>query len=105
MTGEVLVTCVFGGLVAGWLATFYMKAGPYGLIGDLVLGLVGGLVGGGIFRVLGFFPRAGMWPVALLAFVGAAGVLFAQRQLWHQPPLRRRRRRSIASGAWRAEQD
>jgi uncharacterized membrane protein YeaQ/YmgE (transglycosylase-associated protein family) len=34
------------GLVAGWLAGQFMKGGGYGLIGDIVLGIVGAIVGG-----------------------------------------------------------
>ncbi|MFN8481602.1 MAG: GlsB/YeaQ/YmgE family stress response membrane protein [Anaerolineae bacterium] len=39
------------GLLAGWIASMIMRSG-YGLIGDLVLGVVGAIVGGwlaGIF--------------------------------------------------------
>ena len=34
------------GLVAGWLAGKIMKGSGYGIIGDLVLGIVGAFVGG-----------------------------------------------------------
>jgi uncharacterized membrane protein YeaQ/YmgE (transglycosylase-associated protein family) len=34
------------GLVAGWLAGQFMKGGGYGLIGDIVLGIVGAIIGG-----------------------------------------------------------
>jgi hypothetical protein len=41
------VSWVVVGLLAGWLAGFVMEGGGYGLIGDMVLGLVGS-VGGGL---------------------------------------------------------
>jgi len=41
------------GLLAGWLAEIVMKDGGYGLIGDMVLGIVGSVVGGWIFWALG----------------------------------------------------
>jgi uncharacterized membrane protein YeaQ/YmgE (transglycosylase-associated protein family) len=34
------------GLIAGWLAGQVMKGGGYGLIGDIVLGIVGAIIGG-----------------------------------------------------------
>jgi len=34
------------GLVAGWLAGQFMRGGGYGMIGDIILGIVGALVGG-----------------------------------------------------------
>ena len=34
------------GVLAGWLTGFVMKDGGYGLVGDMVLGLVGSVVGG-----------------------------------------------------------
>ena len=52
------VSWVVVGLLAGWLAGIVMKGGGYGLIGDLVLGLVGSVVGGWIFGPWAS-PRAG----------------------------------------------
>jgi uncharacterized membrane protein YeaQ/YmgE (transglycosylase-associated protein family) len=40
------------GLIAGWLAGQVMKGGGYGLIGDLVLGIIGAIVGGFLTGVL-----------------------------------------------------
>jgi uncharacterized membrane protein YeaQ/YmgE (transglycosylase-associated protein family) len=40
------------GLIAGWLAGQVMKGGGYGLIGDLVLGVVGAIIGGFLTGVL-----------------------------------------------------
>ena len=34
------------GLIAGWLAGMVMKGGGYGLVGDIVLGILGALIGG-----------------------------------------------------------
>src|SRR5436190_452603 len=41
-----IVAWVVVGLVAGWLAGVVMKGGGYGFIGDIIVGLVGALVGG-----------------------------------------------------------
>ena len=34
------------GLIAGWLAGLIMRGGGYGVIGDIILGIVGAIVGG-----------------------------------------------------------
>ena len=76
------VSWVVVGLLAGGLAEIVMKDGGYGLIGDLVLGLVGSVVGGGIFWALGVFAGAGLFPTVFAAFVGAVIVIVAQRKVW-----------------------
>ncbi len=72
------------GLLAGALAWIVMKDGGYGLIGDLVLGIVGSVVVGGIFWALGVAVGGGLFPTAYVAFAGAIMVLVAQRKVWAQ---------------------
>jgi len=81
MTLEMLVMWAVVGLVAGWLAGIVMKGGGSGLIGDIVLGLVGSIVGSWMFRALGVYPRAGMLALILVAFIGAVIVIVAGRAL------------------------
>jgi uncharacterized membrane protein YeaQ/YmgE (transglycosylase-associated protein family) len=50
--------------------------------GDILLGLVGSLVGGGIVWALGASPEAWMVAAAGVAFVGAAIVIVLQRKIW-----------------------
>jgi len=76
------VSWVVVGLLAGWLAGFVMKGGGYGLIGDMVLGLVGSVGGGLIFGALGVSAGGGLVPTVLVAFVGAVIVIVAQRKVW-----------------------
>lgn len=83
MNMEMLVMWVVVGLVAGWLAGFVMKGGGYGLIGDIVLGLVGSIVGSWVFQALGVSAGAGPFAAVVVAFVGAVLVIFAQRKLWY----------------------
>ena len=82
MTLEILVMWMVVGLVAGWLAGIVMKGGGYGLIGDIVLGLVGSIVGSWIFGALGVYPRAGMLVAVVVAFIGAVILIGAQRMIW-----------------------
>jgi uncharacterized membrane protein YeaQ/YmgE (transglycosylase-associated protein family) len=59
------------GLVAGWLAGKVMKGGGYGVIVDIILGIVGGFVGGWLFGMLGIWPGGGVIGSIIVAFIGA----------------------------------
>ncbi len=70
------------GLVAGWLAGQFMRGG-YGLIGDIVLGIVGAIVGGflsglilGRDMVTGFDLES-----VLVAFLGAVLLIAVSRMV------------------------
>jgi uncharacterized membrane protein/uncharacterized membrane protein YeaQ/YmgE (transglycosylase-associated protein family) len=41
------------GILAGWLMGFALKGRGYGLLGNLLIGLSGGIVGGWVFRAMG----------------------------------------------------
>jgi uncharacterized membrane protein YeaQ/YmgE (transglycosylase-associated protein family) len=42
------------GIVAGWLAGTFMKGSGFGLVGDLILGIIGAVEGGFVFGLMGF---------------------------------------------------
>ena len=70
------------GLLAGWLAGMVMKGGGFGLIGDIVVGVIGGLLGG--FIASYFFhmgdPMSGInLPSIVIAFLGAVLLLLVVR--------------------------
>jgi uncharacterized membrane protein YeaQ/YmgE (transglycosylase-associated protein family) len=58
------------GLVAGWLAGVIMKGGGYGVIGDIVVGIVGALIGGYLFSAMGL-EAGGLLGAILIALIGA----------------------------------
>ncbi|TWU28141.1 GlsB/YeaQ/YmgE family stress response membrane protein [Bythopirellula polymerisocia] len=58
------------GVLAGWLAGVLMKGGGFGLLGDLILGIIGAILGGFVFRLLGF-ESTGMLGSLITATVGA----------------------------------
>lgn len=58
------------GLAAGWLAGQIMKGGSSGLLYDLVLGVVGAILGGWLFGVLGL-TAGGLIGSLVTATVGA----------------------------------
>ena len=41
------------GLAAGWVAGQLMKGGGFGAVGDIIVGVIGALLGGFLFRTLG----------------------------------------------------
>ncbi len=62
------------GLIAGWLAGQVMRGGGYGLIGDIIVGIVGALLGGFLAAALLHIPDAvnGINIISILvAFIGA----------------------------------
>ena len=58
-------------LIAGWLAGHVMKVGGYGVLVDIILGILGGFLGGWIFGLLGIGAGSGMIGSIIVAFVGA----------------------------------
>jgi uncharacterized membrane protein YeaQ/YmgE (transglycosylase-associated protein family) len=63
------------GLIAGFLAGKVMKGGGFGVLMDIVIGMVGGIIGGWLFGMLGIFPGGGLIGSILVAFVGACILL------------------------------
>jgi uncharacterized membrane protein YeaQ/YmgE (transglycosylase-associated protein family) len=41
-----ILSWILVGLIAGWLAGVVMRGGGYGVLGDIIVGIVGALVGG-----------------------------------------------------------
>ena len=73
------LTWLIVGLVAGVLASLVVGGG-YGLIGDIIIGIVGAFVGGWIFRALGVSsPFGGLAGIIFVAFIGACVLLFLLR--------------------------
>jgi uncharacterized membrane protein YeaQ/YmgE (transglycosylase-associated protein family) len=63
------------GLAAGWLAGQIMKGGSLGLIGNLVIGVVGAILGGAVFRALNI-QAYGLLGKLVMAVVGAVLLLW-----------------------------
>ena len=75
-----LIWAVVIGLIAGWLAGKVMKGRGYGVLMDIVLGIVGGVIGRFVFALLGLSS----WNVIgsiIVSFVGAVILIWLVRQL------------------------
>jgi uncharacterized membrane protein YeaQ/YmgE (transglycosylase-associated protein family) len=58
------------GLIAGFLASRVMRGGGYGLIGDIVVGIIGAFIGGWLAGLLGL-GSFGLIGTIVVAFLGA----------------------------------
>jgi uncharacterized membrane protein YeaQ/YmgE (transglycosylase-associated protein family) len=67
------------GVIAGWATGKIMRGGGYGFWLDLILGIIGALVGGFIARHLGLAQSGGMIYTILVALFGAIVVVFIVR--------------------------
>jgi uncharacterized membrane protein YeaQ/YmgE (transglycosylase-associated protein family) len=77
------------GLVAGWGASVVV-GGAFGVAGDILLGIVGALLGGLIFHgLLLQTPFRGLASTIFVAFVGAAVLLLVLRLIRRSSPRRR----------------
>ena len=69
---------IIGG-IAGWLAGKIMKGGGFGLVMNIVLGIIGSMVGGWIFNFLGLSTDGGIIGSLVTALVGAVLILYVAR--------------------------
>ena len=65
-----LIGWIVIGLIAGWLAGKIARGAGYGCITDIILGLVGSVLGGWLFMKLGIFGGGFLYSLAA-ATVGA----------------------------------
>ena len=63
------------GAVAGWLAGIVLKGGGFGLIGNIIAGVVGSFVGGWLFKTLGISIGSGLVSTIITAAIGAIVVM------------------------------
>jgi len=69
-----MVAWLLIGLAAGVVANLMLRGSGYGMLGDIVIGLIGSCLGG--LGVISFVEGpAGVWGSILVAAVGACGLL------------------------------
>jgi uncharacterized membrane protein YeaQ/YmgE (transglycosylase-associated protein family) len=82
-----LIVFVLIGAVAGWLAGKIMSGHGYGIIWDIVLGIVGAFVGGFLFSLIFGTQPTGLIISFVVALVGAI-ILVALLHLIRREPIR-----------------
>ena len=53
LSSESLIVILFVGLVAGWLAGKVVRGAGFGIIGDIVIGIIGAFIASWLFPKLG----------------------------------------------------
>jgi uncharacterized membrane protein YeaQ/YmgE (transglycosylase-associated protein family) len=79
MTVESLLIFLFIGAVAGWLAGVLVKGFGFGLLGNIVVGIIGAFVAGLIFPAIGLSIGGGILGSIIYATLGAVILLFCIR--------------------------
>lgn len=75
---SLLMQILLGGL-AGWLAGKFMRGDGYGVIVDIILGLIGGWFGGSVLGWLGVHMGGGEIGYFVTAFIGAVLLVWIVR--------------------------
>ena len=68
------------GLAAGWLAGQITKGGSFGVVNNLIVGVIGAILGGWLFWLLGL-KAFGLVGQLVTATVGALVLLFLLKKL------------------------
>jgi uncharacterized membrane protein YeaQ/YmgE (transglycosylase-associated protein family) len=78
-----IISWIVVGIIAGWLAKFVIPGeGPGGVLGDLIIGVIGAVLGGWIWNYFGHVGATGInIPSIIVAFVGSVILLFIARAL------------------------
>jgi len=76
MSAESLLIVLAVGLVAGWLAGQIVQGTGFGIIGDIIVGIIGAFVGSWLLPQLGIHLGAGILAAIINATIGAVILLF-----------------------------
>lgn len=77
MQGEALLILLLIGAVAGFLAGVIVKGYGFGVLGNIVIGIVGAVVAGALLPRVGLFPGGDIIGQIISATIGAVGLLVA----------------------------
>jgi uncharacterized membrane protein YeaQ/YmgE (transglycosylase-associated protein family) len=79
VSNEGLVVILLVGLIAGWLAGQLVQGTGFGIIGDIVIGIIGAFIGSWLLPQLGIRIGVGLVNAIASATVGAVLLLFVLR--------------------------
>jgi uncharacterized membrane protein YeaQ/YmgE (transglycosylase-associated protein family) len=79
LSNESLIVIIIVGIVAGWLAGNIVRGGGYGLIGDLIVGIIGAFIGDRLLPQVGIHLGTGMVALVVNATLGAIVLLIILR--------------------------
>jgi uncharacterized membrane protein YeaQ/YmgE (transglycosylase-associated protein family) len=73
---QALIIFLIVGAIAGWLAGQIMTGFGFGLVGNIILGIIGAFVAGWLLPRLGIYIGGGIIGDIINALIGAIVVLF-----------------------------
>jgi uncharacterized membrane protein YeaQ/YmgE (transglycosylase-associated protein family) len=79
LSNESLVVILLVGAIAGWLAGRIIRGVGFGLIGDIIIGILGALVASLLFPRIGVHLGTGMAAEIIAATIGALVLLIVVR--------------------------
>ena len=79
MSTESILVILFVGIVAGWLAGKVVRGAGFGLLGDLVIGIVGAFIATLLFPRLGIHLGSGIVSEIIFSALGAIILLLVVR--------------------------
>jgi uncharacterized membrane protein YeaQ/YmgE (transglycosylase-associated protein family) len=79
LSNEGLLVILFVGPVAGWLAGKIVRGTGFGLLGDILVGILGALVAGLLFPRLGIRLSTGLLSEIVFSAIGAIILLLVVR--------------------------
>jgi uncharacterized membrane protein YeaQ/YmgE (transglycosylase-associated protein family) len=69
------------GMTAGWLAGQFMTGKGFGVVGDIITGMLGALIGGLVFQKAGLLSGGGLIGSLIVATIGAIIFLYGLRMV------------------------
>jgi uncharacterized membrane protein YeaQ/YmgE (transglycosylase-associated protein family) len=79
LSGESLIVILFVGLIAGWLAGKIVRGTGFGIIGDIVVGILGAFIASWLFPRLGIHLGVGIVSEIIFSAIGAILLLLIVR--------------------------
>lgn len=79
MDGHGVIWWIIVGGIAGWLAGLIVRGGGYGIIGDIIVGIIGAVIFGWLFGASGLAVGSGMIGSIVAAVIGAVILILVLR--------------------------
>jgi uncharacterized membrane protein YeaQ/YmgE (transglycosylase-associated protein family) len=79
MEPQGLIIWLIIGAVAGWLAGLIVRGGGYGIVGDIIVGIIGSVLFGWLFGASGMSVGSGIIGSIVAATIGAVILIVVLR--------------------------
>jgi uncharacterized membrane protein YeaQ/YmgE (transglycosylase-associated protein family) len=74
-----IIWFVLIGFFAGWMAGMLVKGGGFGVFGDIIVGILGALLGGYLFTFIGIYDTGSLFGRLAVATLGSIVLISALR--------------------------